>query len=259
MHAMVNIALRAARDAAEVLAQSVDRLDRITIVEDSADSFVTSVHRDADRSILFHLQKSFPQHSYLSRISGHKQGAEGQPLWLIDPLLGGRNFSRGYTTFAVSVACQVEGKLAHAVLIDPIKDEEYSASRGDGAYLNSRRLRVSKRDELKGAVVALPGRISESTLENYQSILREVKTAGADWRSSGCGGLDLVHTAAARLDGGWLVNPGKTSIAAATLILQEAGGLVSDTQGRPDFFASDFLIFGNPKCFRQLIKICKTS
>ncbi|MEX2132286.1 MAG: inositol monophosphatase family protein [Pseudohongiellaceae bacterium] len=259
MQAIVNIALRAGRDAAEILAQNCDRLDRVLVLDDSPGSFVTSAHKDADRSILYHLQKSYPQHSFFSRVSGHIAGAEGQPVWLIDALIGGRNFIRGFPAFAVSIACLVDGKLSHAVLIDPLQDEEYSASRGDGAYVNNRRLRVKSREDLSGGLIALPGNIANTSIETYLHFVARMNEMDTSWRTTGCTGLDIVHTAAGRLDGGWAPNPGKLSTAAAALIIQEAGGLLTDTKGSPDFFDSDFLVFGNPRCLKQLLKIAASS
>lgn len=256
---MVNIALRAGRDAAEVLAQSCDRLDRVVVLEDTPGSFVTSVHKDADRSIIYQLQKVYPQHSFSSRVSGQIKGDEGQPTWLIDPLLGGRNFYRGFSAFGVSIACQVDGKIAHAVVIDPLRDEEFSASRGDGAYLNNRRLRVSQLEDLQGGTVSLPGNAGPARLALYQHFIQSLSGLDAAWRCSGCSALDLVHTAAGKLDGGWIPNPGRTSVAAAALILQEAGGLMSDMQGRPDYQDSEYLVFGNPRCFKQLLKIAASN
>jgi len=259
MHPIVNLALRAGRDAAEILAQNSDRLDRVLVLDDTPGSFVTSAHKDADRSILYHLQKSFPQHSFHSRISGHITGAEGQPVWLIDALIGGPNFIRGFPSFAVSIACLVEGKLSHAVLIDPLQDEEFSASRGDGAYVNNRRLRVSSREDIAGGMIALPGNTANESMATYQHFLEQLDERNTAWRSTGCTGMDIVHTAAGRLDGGWAPNPGKLSTAAAALIIQEAGGLLTDTKGSPDFFESDFLVFGNPRCIKQLLKISASS
>lgn len=254
MHAFINIALRAGRDAAEVLAQYSDRPDRVMVLDDTPGSLITSAHKDADRTILFHLQKAYPQHSYTSRVSGHQKGGDGQPLWLVDPLIGGHNFLRGFPAFALSIACVVDGKLAHGVLIDPLQDEEFSASRGGGALLNNRRLRVSQQDTLEGAMLGLAGSAGAIAGEATAGMITRLATVGASWRITGCTGLDLVHTAAGRLDGGWLPNPGRLSIAAAALILQEAGGLVSDENGNPECMDSGQLMFGNPRFFKQLLK-----
>ena len=133
MHALANIALRAANDAAEALAHASERLDRITIIDNNPDSFVTSLDENADKTIRYHIQKAFPTHSINSRISGFKKGVEKSTVWLIDPLVGGQNLAVGYPAYGVSVACQINGVVNHAVFVIPGLREEIVASRGKGA------------------------------------------------------------------------------------------------------------------------------
>ncbi|MFM1896309.1 MAG: hypothetical protein RLZZ385_1383 [Pseudomonadota bacterium] len=255
MHPLINLALRAARDAAEVLAQQVDRLDRVSVLEDSPGCLLTSTDKDAERSILYHLQKAYPDHSYHTRVAGLIQGKDPQVVWYIDPVAGNRNFMRGLPGFLVSIAAQVDGKLAHAVLIDPLQDEEFTASRGAGAMMNSRRLRVTTRDKLEGAVVALEPAVDPAHLQEFAALQSRVAEVGASWRTSGSVTLDLLYSAAGRLDGGCSPNPGRLPVLAAALVLQEAGGLLSDSTGSPDFHSGDRLVFGNPKCFKHLLKM----
>ncbi len=252
MHPQVNIALQAARDAAEALAHSSDRLDRVKILNSDPAEFLTSMDLDAEKTILYHLEKAYPEHSFLSRASGLKQGKSGEPLWLIDPLVGNKNFAGGYPQFAVSVACQIAGKIEHAVIINPLVREEYIASRGRGAQLNSRRLRVGKATEIDNCLISLDGdRADQIEIDMHRGII----AANAHARISGCTPLDILNTACNRTQGGWAQIEPPCSLAAANLILQEAGGLIGSESGSPDLSNASELIFGNPKTFKQLSQI----
>lgn len=252
MHPMISIALRAARDAAGVVALSSDRLDRVQIINDTPDGFLTSMDQISEKSILYHLEKAYPTHSFHSRVSGLRQGTDKETIWLIDPLVGNRNFASGYTQFAVSIACQVSGVLKHAVMINPLANEEYVATRGDGAQLNSRRIRVSSKIEFGDALISLnPENITQATAVALQALLLE---RGSHIRISGCTALDLLHVAANRVQGGWAANTNPLSLAAASLILQEAGGLIGSETGNPDPASGRELMFANPRFFKALLK-----
>jgi len=253
MHALVNIALRAARDAAEALAHSSDRLDRVKIIDDHPDRFLTSMDRDADRTILYHLQKVYPSHGYFSRVSGPGGDLSSNTHWLIEPCLGNRNFASGYPQFGVSIACRINGIVSHGVIICPLLREEYRASRGDGAQLNSRRLRVDSGTELAATMIGLdPGHLAAKPLIALQEALMEI---GAIPRISGDGSLDIVQASSGRLAGGWCAGKADTGLGAAHLILTEAGGLLGNEQGNPDLRGSSELVYGGPKIFKALIKL----
>lgn len=252
MHPMITIALRAARDAAEAIALSSDRLDRVQILNDTPAGFLTSMDQNSDKTILYHLEKTYPTHSFHSRVSGLKQGTDKEVLWLIDPLVGNRNFASGYTQFAVSIACQVGGVLKHAVIINPLANEEFIATRGDGAQLNTRRIRVSSKIEFENALISInPENIALPTAINLQSLLLE---RGSHIRMSGCTALDILHAAANRVQGGWAANTNPLSVAAANLVLQEAGGLIGSETGNPDSTHGQELVFANPRFFKALLK-----
>lgn len=256
MHPMINIALKAARDAAEAIAHSSDRLDRIKVIDDSPSSFLTSMDLDSDKTLQYHLLKAYPDHSIDSRATGLREGARKDVLWLLDPLIGNRNFARGYTQFAVSLACKIDGVIQHAAVVCPMTNEEFVASRGGGAQLNSRRLRVGRETELvPGALVGLNGEVEE--LDALLAMQRALVEAGARPRISGCTALDIVSTAADRLQGGWAPNEGGTnhSLAAAALVLQEAGGLIGSELASPDYSDAKELLFANPKILKQLVKL----
>lgn len=253
MHPMITIALRAARDAAEAIALSSDRLDRVQIIDDSPEGFLTSMDQIADKSVLYHLEKAYPAHSFHSRVSGFKQGTDTDVLWLIDPLVGNRNFAAGYTQFAVSIACQVAGSIKHAVVVNPLTNEEFVASRGDGAQLNSRRIRVSSKHEFDKALLGLnPESLPIELGLGLQAALAE---RNALVRITGCTAIDMLSVASNRLQGGWAGNEPKLALAGASLVLQEAGGLVASESGNPDTSTGKELVFANPRFIKEMLKV----
>jgi len=256
MHAVVNIALKAARDAAEVLAHNSDRLDRVRVVEESGGQVITNMDLDAEKTILFHLLKAHPEYSIQSRVSGFTKGRDVQNMWIIDPLCGSANYRRGIPHFCVSVALSTAGRVNHAVLVNPLLREEFTASRGGGAQVNTHRLRASSARALEGGLVVLGTEATNAahgdTLLRLQEKLQAVQ---CDVRLTGCPALDLAWVGAGRADAGWLGENDPASIAAALLILHESGALISDAAGNPEVSASPELVFGNLKCFKQLLQM----
>jgi myo-inositol-1(or 4)-monophosphatase len=260
MHAIVNIALKAARDASEVLAHNSDRLDRVKVVQEINGQSITNMELDAEKTILFHLQKAYPDYSVQSRVSGLLQGRDAQHIWLIDPLCGSANYLRGISHFCVSIALSSAGKVNHAVLVNPMVREEFTASRGTGAQANTHRLRVSKHANLEHGLVSLG---TDPVNAGHGSLLlglqQNLQALQCDTRISGCPALDLAWVAAGRTDAGWLGENDPAALAAAILILQESGALISDGKGSPEISSSAEFIFGNPKCFKQLLQIHKAT
>lgn len=253
MHPLVNIALQAVRDAAEALAHSSDRLDRVKIINDTPSAFLTSMDLEAEKTIYYHLEKAHPDHSFHSRASGLKEGSNKDVVWLIDPLLGNRNFATGYTQFGISVACQIEGVVQHAIISCPLLGEEFIASRGSGVRMNAQRLRVGSRTEIQDSLISL--NLDTANPEVGLAMQREIMQAGASPRISGCTALDLIQTASNRTQGGWAPTESAITLAAARLILQEAGGLLGSETGNPELNSGSELIFGNPKIFKQLARM----
>jgi myo-inositol-1(or 4)-monophosphatase len=257
MHPTLNIALPAARDAAEAIAHSSDRLDRVKIINNSREAFLTSMDQNADKTILYHLTKAFPKHTINSRVSGITRGEDPDTIWLVDPLIGNWNFSKGYTQFAVSLACQINSVITHAVVICPLVREEYTATRGTGSQLNSRRLRVGKHTDLNQALIGInPG---TNGLEESLALQQGLAATEATPRISGCTPLDMLQTSADRLQAGWSMAEDPRSLAAASLILQEAGGLIGTEDGNPDLRSGEEIFYGNPKAFRALLKLRNAS
>jgi myo-inositol-1(or 4)-monophosphatase len=254
MHPVINIALRAARSAAEQIVHVSDRLDRVSVVEDNNGMLVTSMDIDVERTLLYHLQKAYPDYSIDSRLSGFTARADKEHVWLIDPIVSNRNFFKGYGSFCISLALKTPKGIIHGVIVSPSTNQEFTASRGDGAQLNDSRVRISKMLSLENALVSLDPDTSHED-ELMPQLQSQLQSLPANVRVSGCPALDMAYVASGRLDAGWCRQQHHTSLAAAQLILLESGALLSDPQGNPQVQSSKELLFGNPKCFKHLLKI----
>jgi myo-inositol-1(or 4)-monophosphatase len=238
MHPIINIALRAAREAATLMVQAHARPDRIKVFEKGPNDFVTDIDRQVEELLIHHLRKAYPDHSFHGEELGLQEG----------------NFIMGFPHFCISMACVQRGKVQHALIIDPIKNEEFTASKGSGAQLNGNRIRIGTRARLEGGVISL----SCAGLKNYELLLtlqNRLKGIAGSLRFTGSTALDLAYVAAGRLDAGWTSGVSPWDSAAGLLLVQEAGGLASDATGNPDCLDSETLIFGNPKCFKTLLKL----
>jgi myo-inositol-1(or 4)-monophosphatase len=255
---MLNMALRAARAAGDIIAQSAEKVDLIDVEAKGLNDYVTKVDRAAERAILDVLQKTYPNQSFLGeetgRIDGKGEGADW--LWIIDPLDGTTNFIHGFPQFAVSIAVQYKGITEHAVVLDPIKREEFTASRGRGAAMNGRRLRVTSRKTLEGGLIGtgFPFRPDQHEhIDNYMGIFKDVAMHSAGLRRAGAASLDLAYVAAGRLDGFFEFGLSPWDIAAGDLLIREAGGLVSDFAGGHNYLSSGNVVAGNPKLLKNLL------
>ncbi len=258
MQPMLNIALRAARTAGEQIFRSIERLDVLSVSEKEAKDYVTEVDRNAEESIIAALRKAYPTHGILGEETGLSEGSgEGKDyLWIIDPLDGTTNFIRGVPHFAISIACKYRERLEHAVVLDPVRQEEFTASRGRGAALNGRRLRVSPRKSLEGALLGtgFPFRDSQlDNLDNYLGMFRSLVGQTAGIRRAGSASLDLAYVAAGRFDAFWEFGLSEWDMAAGALLVQEAGGLISDFTGGHDFLEKGHIVAGNTKCFKAVL------
>lgn len=254
MHAIVNIGLRAARLASGHIVQAWDRPDRIRVTEKGRNDFVTDVDRTVENVLVEHIRASYPAHAFRCEEAGFIGDEDSDTVWIIDPIDGTRNFILGFPHFCISMACMKNGKLEHAIIVDPIKNEEFVASRGAGALLNGRRIRVGSRQAFEGATVSL----SCAGLKNYDSLLRiqqAMKGRIGAIRMSGSAALDLAYFAAGRTDAGWMSGMHLWDVAAGILLIHEAGGLISDDTGNPDCLEADSLVFSNSKCFKDWLKL----
>lgn len=253
MNPLLTIAVRAARDSADALAHQSDRLDRVKIIEDAEDGFLCSADLESDKTLLYHIQKAYPDHNIISRASGEYAGKEGEPTWLVDPLLGNRNFAAGYPRFGVSIAILTRNVIEHAAVIAPLLGDEFIASRGGGAQWKTRRIRVGAKSALPGALIALDSQGMDERLfiDMQQALMR----AEASPRISGCGPLDMLDAACGRVKGGWCRQQHATSIAASNLILQEAGGFIGAENGNPRLENQAEILYGEAELFKLLVKM----
>lgn len=254
---MLTIALRAGRKAAELIERAYERVDLLTIESKNRNDFVTEVDKAAEKEIIYHLRKAYPDHSILGEEGGSLKGKNPDYEWVIDPLDGTTNFIHGMPHFAVSIGCKFKGQLEHAVIIDPIKREEFTASRGRGAALNGRRMRVSARRGLEGALIGTGIPFSGYAMEHmpaYLACLHEIAELTAGVRRCGSAALDLAYVAAGRYDGFWELNLKEWDMAAGVLLVKEAGGLVSDFNGGAGFLETGHIVCGSPKVFKPILQ-----
>jgi len=224
MHPMLNIAVRAARSAGNVIIRNIDRLDSIAVQTKDRNDFVSEVDRQAEQEIIGVLRKAYPDHAILAEESGEQAGNDYQ--WIIDPLDGTTNFLHGFPQYAVSIALRHKGRLEQGVVYDPVRQELFTATRGGGAMLNERRIRVSSRRTLEGALLGtgFPFK-SQQHLESYLQMFRVLFPQTAGIRRAGSAALDLAYVAAGRFDGFWEIGLSVWDMAAGVLLIQEAGGL----------------------------------
>ena len=254
MHPMLNIAVRAARNAGNVIAKAYEQLEKVEVEQKGSNDFVTNVDKEAELAIINTIRKSYPDHCIVAEESGELAGSETDYQWVIDPLDGTTNFVRGIPHFAVSIALRVKGKTEQGVIFDPINNELYAATRGAGAQLSGYRIRTSNAKELKGTLLAtgFPFKQKHHT-ESYMAIFSDVFTEAADVRRAGSAALDLAYVAAGRYDGFWELGLKPWDFAAGELIAKEAGAIVTDFAGNHEYLKSGNLVVGNPKIVKQLL------
>ncbi len=257
MEPMVNIALRAARKAGEKIVRASDHLDRVEVKAKGVNDFVSEVDIAAEKEIIYHLSKAYPDHAFEGEETG-LTGDEAAPYrWLIDPLDGTTNFVRGIPHYGVSIACLHKSKVEHAVIVDPVRREEFTASRGRGAQLNGRRIRVSSLPGLDGALLGtgIPFKDHcDDKLGPYSKSIEILARQCAGIRRAGAASLDLAYVAAGRLDAFWEIGLSPWDVAAGALLVREAGGLVADIDGSENYLGSGNIVCGNPKCFKAVLQ-----
>jgi len=248
----VTIAARAARSAGNVILRYMNRIDGLHVVEKQQLDFVSEVDKLAEAEIIKELRRAYPDHAILAEESG--QTGKGPLTWVIDPLDGTHNYLRGIPHFSVSIALLEKGVPIHAVVFDPLRDELYTASKGDGAYLNDRRMRVGKRENLGGAMIAtgFPFRQREH-LTAQLDMTRAILGQAEDIRRSGSAALDLAYVAAGRYDGYFEIGLKPWDMAAGVLLVHEAGGRYCDFAGRDGIPASGNIVAGNLNVAKAMV------
>lgn len=252
MHPMLNIAVKAARAAGNIIARHVGRIDTLSVRTKDRNDFVSEVDQMAEQEIMRVIRRAYPQHAVLAEESG----AHGQDdyVWVIDPLDGTTNFLYGFPQFAVSIALKYRGRLEQAVIFDPVKNELFTATRGAGAMLNSRRIRVTQRTGLEGALLGtgIPFR-SHQDLDRYLQTMKALLPGTAGVRRAGSAALDLAYVAAGRLDGFWEFDLHEWDMAAGVLLIQEAGGMVTEPDGGSDYLRTGNVVAGAPKVHKAML------
>jgi myo-inositol-1(or 4)-monophosphatase len=254
MQPLLNIAMRAARRAGDLIVKSLSRLDSLKVDSKGRNDFVTDIDRKAEADIIATIRKSYPQHAILAEESG--RSGEDEYVWIIDPLDGTTNFLHGFPTFAVSIALQHRGRLQQAVVYDPMRQEFFTASRGDGAQLEGKKIRVSGQRTLEGSLIGTgyPFHAGVTYVDEYLAMLKVVMSTAAGVRRPGAASLDLAYVAAGRLDGFWEFGLSPWDTAAGTLLIQEAGGRVGTPAGAEYALGSN-IVAGNPKVYQALLEV----
>ncbi|MDD3518996.1 MAG: inositol monophosphatase family protein [Chromatiales bacterium] len=253
MHPMLNVAVKAARSAGHVILRNIGRIESLTVTHKKPNDFVSEVDHAAEREIIRTIHRAYPDHGFLAEESGETGEREFQ--WVIDPLDGTTNFLHGFPQYAVSIALRHKGRLEVGVVYDPLKEELFTASRGGGAHLNSRRIRVTGLRDLNGALLGtgIPFR-EDQDLDRFLRTLRALLPDTAGVRRAGSAALDLAYVAAGRLDGFWEFGLREWDMAAGVLLVQEAGGLVGDLNGGHDFLHKGDVVAAGPKVFKAMLQ-----
>ena len=253
MQGALNIAIRAARAAGDIIARYYDRVDTIKVATKGPNDFVTEVDAMCERTIIDTIKKSYPEHAIRAEESGSHSGNEYE--WVIDPLDGTLNFMHGVPHFCVSIALLANSKSEVGVIYDPMKQELFVANRGGGARLDDKRIRVSSRGGLKNALLGtgFPFRETDN-IDRYMGIFKDFAGKTAGIRRPGAAALDLAYVACGRFDGFFEFGLHAWDMAAGALLIQEAGGLVTDPTGEPNFMESGDIVAGTPKVFAQLLE-----
>jgi len=262
MHPMLNIAVKAARRAGSIINRAALDRTQLEIRSKRANDFVTQVDRAAETAVIDIIRQAYPDHAILGEESGALEGRPGgrnasakdEYRWIIDPLDGTTNYIHGFPQYCVAIGLQHRGVIEHGVIYDPAKNELFTASRGRGAFLDDRRIRVTKCASLKDALVGTGFPFKElPRLDFYCRQLKEVMQTASGVRRTGSAALDLAYVAAGRLDGFWELGLSPWDVAAGALLVQEAGGLVGDLAGDAGYLEGGEIAAATPKVFPQLL------
>lgn len=257
MHPVVNIAINAARNASKIILRMIGHVDSYNINEKQRNDFVTEVDKLAEAEIIKTLKKTYPEHTIVAEESGTIAGDENY-VWIIDPLDGTTNYIHGIPHYAISIAMKYKNKLEHGVIFDPIRNEFFTASRGEGARLNDRRIRVSQQIRLEKSLLGTGFPFKNPDAVNpYLRLFEALLPQAGGLRRAGSAALDLAYVAAGRFDGFWEFFLSPWDMAAGALLIKEAGGLVGDIEGGENYLETGNIVAGNPKIFKALLQVIK--
>lgn len=256
---MLNTAVKAARRAGAIINRASLDLDLLRIGKKAPNDFVTEVDRAAESAIIEILSKAYPDHDFLAEETGTagahgKRSLQSEYVWIIDPLDGTTNFIHGFPQYAVSIALSHRGQITQGVIYDPVHNDLFLASKGKGATLNERRMRVGQRERLDESLIGtgFPFRDFD-TLDLYVAMFKDMTQKTAGLRRPGAAALDLAYVAAGRLDGFFEIGLMPWDIAAGSLMITEAGGLIGNFKGDADYLFSENVIAGSPRIFGHLV------
>lgn len=251
---MLSIAVKAAREAGRIINRASHDVGSISIQTKDYNDFVSEVDRSAEQAIIDVLKDAYPDHGFWGEESGH-DNHEADNIWIIDPLDGTTNFLHGFPQYCISIALQQKGVLTQAVIYDPVRNDLFTATKGRGAFLNDKRIRVSNRSKLQDSLIATGFPYRDFTyLDSYLGMLKDMikKTTGI--RRPGSAALDLAYVAVGWVDGFFEINLSAWDIAAGGLIVQEAGGIVGDFEGNESWLETGNIVAANPKVFAQMLQ-----
>jgi myo-inositol-1(or 4)-monophosphatase len=257
MHPTLNIAVKAARRAGSIITRASEDIGSLTINDKGFNDFVSEVDLASEKEIIRVLKTAYPEHAFLGEESGLTHQADN--IWIIDPLDGTTNFLHGFPQYCISIALEQKGEITQAVIYDPNRNDLFTATKGQGAYLNQRRIRVSNKSKLKDSILGtgFPFRDFQH-LPVYLKIFEEVVRGTSGIRRPGSAALDLAYVAAGWFDGFFEINLSKWDIAAGGLLVTEAGGVVSDFSEEEGWIESGNIVATTPKIYEPLIKIIQS-
>ncbi len=254
---MLNVAIKAARAAGAIINRAALDVEAVRISQKQVTDFVTEVDHASEAAIIETLLSAYPDHGILAEESGSQHGnPKADHIWIIDPLDGTTNFIHGFPVYCVSIALQVRGRIEQAVIYDPSRNDLFTATRGRGAFLNDRRIRVSKRTQLKECLIStgFPFRPGDN-FNNYLLMMGDVMQKTAGLRRPGSAALDLAYVAAGYTEAFFETGLSPWDVAAGSLLVTEAGGLVGNFTGESDFLEQREMLAGTPRIYGQLVPI----
>ncbi|WP_228529910.1 inositol monophosphatase family protein [Diaphorobacter caeni] len=257
LHPMLNVAIKAARAAGAIINRAALDVEAVRVSQKQLNDFVTEVDVASEKAIIETLLTAYPQHGILAEESGNEYGSKTSDyVWIIDPLDGTTNFIHGFPVYCVSIALSVRGKIEQAVIYDPSRNDLFTATKGRGAFLNERRIRVSKRTRMGECLIStgFPFRPGDN-FQNYLALMGDVMQRCAGLRRPGAAALDLAYVAAGFTDAFFETGLSIWDVAAGSLLVTEAGGLVGNFTGEADFLEQRECLAGNPRIYGQMVPI----
>ncbi len=252
---MLTIAVKAAREAGRIINKGSNDVNALKVQSKDFNDFVSEIDHAAEQAIIDTLKYAYPDHGFLGEESG-KSNADAENIWIIDPLDGTTNFLHNFPVYCVSIALQQKGVLTQAVIYDPVRNDLFTATKGRGAFLNDKRIRVANRSKLQASLIATGFPFRDFThLDTYLAMLKDMIKNTTGIRRPGSAALDLAHMAAGYTDGFFEIGLSSWDVAAGGLIVQEAGGMVGDFEGNESWLHTGNIVAANPKIFAQMLQL----